>query len=274
MTVSSHIAPDGSLIRVASIAYETVGLVETLARLSALDPSVDRAFYCSPHVRHVAKIPREGGFCGYRNIQMMVSYLRDAKAPGWHHFAERRPSIFKIQDLIEQAWDMGLGTSSRVETGGIRMTRKYIGTPEALALFQSLKINCDAWAFSSNGDQIAYETMLLAVGDYFGGQQASNKPDEKIVMTSKPPLYFQHRGHSMTIVGLEARTDGSVNLIVFDPMFSPSSAIKQLIGSTSIGIRHPERLLKAHRRGEDYLSKYKDFEILEFIDRPSGVAKV
>ena len=32
--------------------------------------------------------------------------------------------------MIEQAWDMGFNSSGRIETGGIKGTRKYIGTPE------------------------------------------------------------------------------------------------------------------------------------------------
>jgi len=67
----------------------------------------------------------------------------------------------------------------------------------------------------------------------------------------------------MTIVGLEAKTSGSVNLVVFDPMFNPSLAIKKLVRSNSVKISNPERMLKAHRRGESYLSRYKEFEVLK-----------
>jgi hypothetical protein len=45
-------------------------------------------------------------------------------------FGPKFPSIFQIQDLIENAWDNGFNAQGRVETGGIRGTRKYIGTPE------------------------------------------------------------------------------------------------------------------------------------------------
>lgn len=49
---------------------------------------------------------------------------------GWKQFGDDIPSIFQIQDLIETAWDRGFNTRGRIETGGIRGTRKYIGTPE------------------------------------------------------------------------------------------------------------------------------------------------
>lgn len=40
------------------------------------------------------------------------------------------PDIFEIQDMIESAWDNGINSKGRIETGGVRGTRKFIGTPE------------------------------------------------------------------------------------------------------------------------------------------------
>src|SRR6202000_2930266 len=117
VTVTNKIGPDGTLVRVETVANETPNLVPVLARLSHLDRSVERAFYCSPAVRHVCKMHREGGFCGYRNIQMMVSYVQGAEATGAEHFPGRLPSILKLQELIEDAWDKGFNSSGRVETG-------------------------------------------------------------------------------------------------------------------------------------------------------------
>ena len=109
---------------------------------------------------------------------------------------------------------------------------------------------------------MGHESLLLAVGEYFSDDRVFDLED-KVVMTNKPPIYFQHAGHSMTIVGLEAKKSGAVNLVVFDPMFNPSPAIKRLVGSNSFRVPKPERLLKAHRRGETYLGRYRDFEILK-----------
>lgn len=66
----------------------------------------------------------------------------------------------------------------------------------------------------------------------------------------------------MTIVGLEKRKSGSSNLLVLDPMFKPSPGIMRLLG-TQFRTEHPEKLLKAYRRGDLYLGKYKNFEILK-----------
>lgn len=121
--VSNKINSDGSLVRVETVANETPDLIPILARLSDADPTITRAYYCRPEVRHVSKFPEEGGFCGYRNIQMMISYIRDAKSTGHENFPGRIPSIFRVQDMIEQAWVMGFNSSGKVETGGVRGTR-------------------------------------------------------------------------------------------------------------------------------------------------------
>lgn len=61
---------------------------------------------------------------------MMISYINGAKSQGFNHFDEKLPTIFQIQEFIEHAWDLGINAQGRLETGGIRGTRKYIGTPE------------------------------------------------------------------------------------------------------------------------------------------------
>lgn len=61
---------------------------------------------------------------------MMCSYIIGAESQGYEFFDRKVPSIFQIQDYIESAWDMGINSTGRIETGGIRGTRKYIGTPD------------------------------------------------------------------------------------------------------------------------------------------------
>jgi hypothetical protein len=61
---------------------------------------------------------------------MLTSYIIGAQSQGFSHFKEELPSVFQIQDFIEHAWDIGINQQGRLETGGIRGTRKYIGTPE------------------------------------------------------------------------------------------------------------------------------------------------
>jgi hypothetical protein len=158
-----------------------LGIVPVLEQLLQLSPSTQSVYLCSPCVKHISKLKREGSypsgtifrqdtdfspcagsFCGYRNIQMLISYIIIAEAAGSDLFGETFPTIFQIQDLIENAWDSGFNAQGRQETGGIKGTRKYIGTPEvsfvqrssgevtpvadstvqAKALFDSLGIKC------------------------------------------------------------------------------------------------------------------------------------
>ena len=61
---------------------------------------------------------------------MLSSYVINAKSRGYEKLSNAVPSIFQIQEWIEGAWDQGINAQGRLETGGIKGTRKYIGTPE------------------------------------------------------------------------------------------------------------------------------------------------
>lgn len=130
ITVVNRIGRDGRLIKQEQLQNETAGVIPILAQLSALDRTVKEAYYCHPSTLHVGKTPKEGSFCGYRNIQMLVSYIQGAKGQGHEEFPGRLPGILKLQELIERAWDKGINHIGRIQTGGIKDTRKYIGTPE------------------------------------------------------------------------------------------------------------------------------------------------
>ncbi|EEH10531.1 DUF1671 domain-containing protein [Histoplasma capsulatum G186AR] len=157
VTVSNQIQTDGTLRRVEHVANEMSNLIPVLARLCELDETVEQVFLCHPTVRHVFKMPKEGGFCGYRNIQMLVSHIQDTRADGYEQFPGRLPTILRLQDLIEQAWDLGFNSNAQIETGGIKGTRKYIGTSEAQALFLSLGVKCEAGAFGHSLTIVGFE---------------------------------------------------------------------------------------------------------------------
>jgi hypothetical protein len=132
----NEIGTSGTLVKKTTAENESLHVIPVLMKLCRHDKEVERAFFCSSSVRHIFKMRREGGFCGYRNIQMLVSHIKDAQRPGHERFpGSRLPSILQLQDMIEQAWDLGFNSTGRIETGGIKGTRKYIGTPEV-----SLKI--------------------------------------------------------------------------------------------------------------------------------------
>lgn len=114
------------------------GISDILQIILEHDRDVETAYLCHPAVRYVSKIKAKGRdegdhFCGYHNIQMLVSYLNAAEAQGVEKFARGIPTIWEIQDMIEKAWDQGFNETGQVQTGGIKGTRKHIGTPEVCA---------------------------------------------------------------------------------------------------------------------------------------------
>ncbi|KAI4128568.1 MAG: hypothetical protein LQ338_002662 [Usnochroma carphineum] len=262
VSIVNQIGQGGRLVRLEVVANETRGILPVVAQLCEQDHTLSKVYLCHPGVQHIFKMAKEGGFCGYRNIQMMVriSYIQAARAQGYEYFPGRVPSILDVQELIESAWDRGINAAGRVETGGIRGTRKYIGTPEAQTLLLSLKIGCEASAFNDANSPPAFKKVYDYVERYFVSHTSPSP--KKVCRTSLPPVYFQHQGHSLTIIGLEIRKSGSRNLLVFDPSFKPSPGIQRLIGN-KFGALAPEKLLKAYRRGDNYLSKHSSFEILK-----------
>lgn len=84
-----------------------------------------------------------------------------------------------------------------------------------------------------NHDNRNGSNVLKWVWDYFAEDGAcaaaihlhdatSNKNRNSVVRSSKPPLYFQHDGHSRTIIGIEFRknvcSSERLGLLVFDPV--------------------------------------------------------
>lgn len=115
------------------------GISDILYKLLEQDRDVETAYLCHSAVRYVGKIKvgskDEGGnFCCYHNIQMMISYVNAAGVEGLESLAGSVPTIWEIQGTIEKAWDQGFNESGRVQTGGIKGTRKHIGTPEVCAV--------------------------------------------------------------------------------------------------------------------------------------------
>ncbi|KHJ30640.1 putative transcription factor c2h2 [Erysiphe necator] len=247
-------------------------IIPLLVHFLTEDKSTLYAYTCHPCVRHVSRLKREDGFCGYRNIQMMTSFIVATNSQGCEVLGKKIPSIFDIQDFIEMAWDLGFNSHGRVETNGIRGTRKYIGTSEAQAMFCGLGIPCEVQGITKCKitNIPAYELLLTAAEDYFRNQSADL--EFKVRCTSSPPIYLQHQGHSMTIVGFEKKIDGSRNLIVFDPRYFDSFKIMELVDRAAINMRS-ENILGAYRKGISYLKRFKEFEILKLCC-PSGISGV
>lgn len=243
-------------------------VIPVLEQLLEQSPTTSYAYLCHSCAWHVSKLRREGGFCGYRNIQMLSSYIIGAEFEGSQHFKGKLPSIFDIQESIEGAWDKGINKQGRVETGGVRGSRKYIGTPEAQAMFVSLGVPCEAQGFKNREEAGKAEALLLvSVERYFQQGVFESGNDNKVRRTKLPPIYFQHAGHSMTIVGIDKDLNGAASLLVFDPMFRDSAVISERVGR-KFTYKYPDHALKAYRRGHSYLKRYREFEVLRLVSPP------
>lgn len=261
--VTKEVLSDDGVKTVADLkVVETPNIISALVQLSRADVPTSRAIYCSPLVHHVARLRREGSFCGYRNIQMMVSYIRAAQVAGHQHFDQQPlPSIFRLQEMIEEAWKQGFNSSVGEEVGPLKMTRKFIGTSEVEALFLSLSIPVITRPFVSTTSVEAYRSLVDYVFEYFDSETGPSDGD-KVVVTSKAPIFLQRPGHSVTIVGVNQDTQGSRKLIVFDPHTQPSKGIRKLALGGPLSTK-PHKLLKAHQQGETELAKYPAFEIVQ-----------
>jgi len=205
---------------------------------------------CEDETIQIYKLSAEGNhFCGYRNIQMLL--LRE------------QYSILELQDMIESAWDKGYNSHGRIETGGIRDTRKHIGTLEAQALFQSRNVPCTAQVFTGKE---AWKELLDVVENYFTCSLSSIS-NSRIHQTKLAPVFLQRPQHSVTIVGIERLRNGKRRLLVFDPGYRPPTALRK--GSGGKHSRLSARLiLWRYRRDEAYLKRYNSFEIL-LLDKPT-----
>ncbi|KAK5105885.1 hypothetical protein LTR62_001944 [Meristemomyces frigidus] len=228
------IGTDGKLVRRTVIENENAGLIPVLADLCSRDNGTTITYLCHPSVKHVRKLRCDGNFCGYWNIQMVLTYLR---ATGVLPDMRRTPHVLQIQVTIEQACDNGILAHGRNETGGLRGTRKWIGTSEAAAYFSKISIGVGAHSFEDESYELAVVSLLDHVEAHFiTGLEGSETVGSPRIAT-RPPLYFQRLGHSMTIVGLERRVDGSRSLLVFDPSFDTLAGMRSLLrGQRSLDI--------------------------------------
>lgn len=137
-----------------------------------------------------------------------------------------------------------------------------------------LGIKCNAQGIKAKRDSgiSAYENLYDIVESYFTGGYPASEFNKKVRCTGLPSIYFQHPGHSLTIIGFERKVNGARNLLVFDPMFHDAPGVSRLVGEEVGGKLgkgvEAEDLLRAYRRGSRYLKRYNEFEILRLVVEP------
>ncbi|KAF8932393.1 hypothetical protein BGZ58_007091 [Dissophora ornata] len=269
-------------------ASGTAGLINSariLLNVSMAQGITRRAYLADPSVVFCQGDKTDRGWgCGYRNLQMMLSYVVHQNAARQDVVSDnsgssRIPTIPELQQQIEFAWKNGFDRAGAKQLGHtIAGTRKWIGTTEVWSVLSSLGVRCSVLDFHSpTGPNGTHPVLLSAIYNYFRTPAWSPltappvhsfqdygqlDADRRIIQTAKPPLYLQHQGHSRTIVGVEVLATGELNLLVFDPgrwlhrsiptlrEESLSKAISPSLGSkvaAERGLLDAQYLLKAFR---------------------------
>ncbi|KAG9662769.1 DUF1671-domain-containing protein, partial [Aureobasidium melanogenum] len=262
----NRIGRDGRILTERIVDNEVPGLIPVIARLCVASSSdLQTVHLCHPSVQHVHKGTNPGHFCGYRNIQMLVSFIQGTKARGHECFGTELPGILQIQDLIEEAWAGDPQNLGKQETGGIRNTRKWIGTPEAASICKHLNLDHSVKSFSDTKAGRAHQQLLNFVENYFSQGAEGPISCPKVHKSHRPPLFFQQPGHSMTIIGIERYSNGNRSLLVFDPSFEPPKQLADMVTGSptaAISAKVASRLLRSYKRGAPQLARYDEFEIL------------
>jgi hypothetical protein len=251
---------DGRLRRETIYRNQTDGIIFVLGDVCAMDRTTTKTYLCHHAVRHVYKIQCAGQFCGYWAIQTVLTCLQymDPAGPQWI------PNVLQIQRAIEAAWDQDICLGGRIELGSICGTRKWIGSNESFAFFQYTGWNPTYWAFQSDpgpGGETAAKKLLDYVEAYFISGEDEAYRNRTSLETKLPPIYLQRPGHALVIVGLEKKSNGTRNLLVFDSSYEASTNMQHLAAGRPIhaSIR---KLLGVYRRPEERLNDEPSFEVI------------
>ncbi|KAF9143556.1 hypothetical protein BG015_000402, partial [Linnemannia schmuckeri] len=224
------------------------GLIDKIRMLletSLAQGVTQQAYLADPSVMYFQSDKTDRGWgCGYRNIQMLLSYVvgqLDSTAAVSTNSATRTtsntPTIAELQRQLEYAWTNGFDAQGAVQLNHkVEGTKKWIGTTEAWSVLCSLGVRCSILDFHMpSGPDGTHPAMFAAVYEYFRSpnwsplsaplslqvnnlRQNGHERQGQIIQTAKPPLYMQHQGHSRTIVGIEIlKEERGMNLLVFDP---------------------------------------------------------
>jgi hypothetical protein len=186
-------------------------LIQLISSLP-LTKTVNKRMLCTYCDFYSSSYIDTGYGCGYRNTQMLLSSIRkDTELCSiiFNNNNKNMPSVTKIQQLIENAWQNGFDVLGKSQLGGsLKNTSKWIGATDVCAMFSYLKIKAELIdIFKPSDNQTIGSVLFKFVKEYFEKSSANNQYVH--------PIYLQHDGHSRTIVGIELGK--SDNLLIFDP---------------------------------------------------------
>ncbi|XP_027338412.1 zinc finger-containing ubiquitin peptidase 1-like [Abrus precatorius] len=209
-----------------------------------------------------------GWGCGWRNIQMLSSHLQVQRPEarkalfGGSGFV---PDIPSLQRWVEIAWEKGFDVPGSAQFNHVIYgSKKWIGTTECAALLRSFALRARVVDFGPKESQTipgssfdntrkkasthnmvegkakkdeAYQVLMDFVWNYFSDKNSIQFGQQHVVISEKTPLYFQHDGHSRTIVGIQVKHQQKgilqYNLLVLDPAHSTATlerSLRQKVG--------------------------------------------
>ncbi|KAK7282467.1 hypothetical protein RIF29_11275 [Crotalaria pallida] len=236
------------------------GLMSFLRNCLESEPENSKTIL-SGYVDHFQCLESEdvGWGCGWRNIQMLCSHLLVQRSEarealfGGSGFV---PDIPSLQRWLEIAWEKGFDAPGSAQFDHVIYgSKKWIGATECAALLRSFGLwarvvdfgpkECESCNISVPGSSVddamdkassdkmvknngkkskAYQVLMDFVWNYFSDKSSIQFGHQRVVISEKTPLYFQHDGHSRTIVGiqLQHQPDGILqyNLLILDPAHS------------------------------------------------------
>lgn len=210
----------------------TTGVLRALKIVLTNSAAVRQAGICNVDMVHCSNDFADLTWgCGYRNIQQILSSLL-LHSPNEYEAAfkvSRILTVSEIQSGIEEAWKNHFDVEGAHQLKWkLQGTRKWIGTTEAYAFLNYFGFDARLVQFEGTKRAI---NVLQFCKKYFHLTCNLNS-EARIFVTNAHPLYFQHSGHSRTIVGYVEDKKGD-RLLVFDPARRISRELKRLIEGMS-----------------------------------------
>eukprot|EP01119_Soliformovum_irregulare_P016893 TRINITY_DN4954_c2_g1_i2.p1 TRINITY_DN4954_c2_g1~~TRINITY_DN4954_c2_g1_i2.p1 ORF type:complete len:471 (+),score=115.89 TRINITY_DN4954_c2_g1_i2:191-1414(+) len=219
----------------------TSGIISIISRSYDRSRGVTAKALSSPVEHFHSDMGDQGWGCGYRNIQMLTSYLLTISPYKKAIFGGNGyvPTVPKIQEFLENSWALGFDVQGAHQLGNsIANSKKMIGATECAILMRSFGLRAEVYDFYSSKKSPEEVARIQFKNEEMSKSSQKWKKFESIYKPNKkllewvenyylrktpfsqkhflPPLYLQHEGHSRTIVGAEKRGD-RINLWVFDP---------------------------------------------------------
>eukprot|EP00762_Andalucia_godoyi_P001204 ANDGO_02094.mRNA.1 Meiotically up-regulated gene 105 protein len=248
-----------------SSSYSLLPLLQTLhsswsSSSSSHSHSQRTAFVRTPFVHYRSLRGEDQGWgCGFRNLQLLFSAL--LRSPILQHRLfeglNAVPSIESIQVAVEQAWRAGFDRAGCEQLGGSLLgTRTWIGATEVYALLTYFGIDCTIVDF------VNVATRPLAMMEYLWDHVLTDAQRNAF------PIYFQHDGHSRTLIGVEkhlaastASGAGEYKLLLADPGIGADEAYEAALREKGL------RAMPSLRRRIRSISRKGQYQIVIVKER-------